>query len=164
MKKKLAAVAVGLAVLFTLGSGSAFAADTQLDKVVDGALGTAYKSGGTTTNGFDCSGFTRYVYAKLGITLPHQSGAQYKMGTAVQKGELIPGDLVFFNTTGKGVSHVGIYVGDGKFAHASSSKGVTISKLSESYYVNRYVGAKRIMSNDVYEAVADNSADDDNVE
>jgi murein DD-endopeptidase / murein LD-carboxypeptidase len=164
LKKKLAAVAVGLAVMFTLGTGSAFAADTQLDKVVNSALGTAYKTGGTTTNGFDCSGFTRYVYAKLGITLPHQSGSQFKMGTAVEKSELIPGDLVFFNTTGQGVSHVGVYVGDGKFAHASSSRGVTISKLSDSYYVSRYVGAKRIMSSDVYQSVADDSADNDDVE
>ena len=64
-----------------------------------------------------------------------------------------PGDLVFFNTTGKGVSHVGIFVGSGKFAHSSSSKGVTISSLSEDYY-NRYIGAKRIMSTDAYESLA----------
>ncbi len=160
----MAAAAVSFAIMFTLGTGSVFA-DSKLDKVVDGTLGTDYKAGGTTTNGFDCSGFTRYVFAKLGITLPHQSGSQFKMGTSVEKSELIPGDLVFFNTSGKGVSHVGVYVGDGKFAHASSSKGVTISKLSESYYVNRYVGAKRIMSNDVYEAATDDvTADDDNVE
>lgn len=165
MKKKLAAAAVSFAILFTLGTGSVFA-DSPLDKVVGGAIGTPYVSGGTTTKGFDCSGFTRYVYAKLGITLPHQSGSQFKMGTAVDKDELIAGDLVFFNTTGKGVSHVGVYVGDGKFAHASSSKGVTISKLSESYYVNRYVGAKRIMSSDVYQSISDDSssADNDDVE
>ena len=164
MKKKLAAAAVSFALMFTLGT-SAFAADTQLDKVVDGAIGTPYKSGGTSTNGVDCSGFTRYVFGKLGITLPHQSASQYKMGKAVEKSELIAGDLVFFNTSGSGVSHVGVYVGDGKFAHASSSKGVTISKLSDSYYVNRYVGAKRIMSSDVYQSVAaEDSADNDNVE
>ncbi|GGA53008.1 C40 family peptidase [Paenibacillus physcomitrellae] len=164
MKKKLAAAAVGFALMFTLGT-SAFAADTQLDKAVSGALGTPYKTGGTTTKGFDCSGFTRYVFAKLGITLPHQSGSQFKMGKAVEKSQLIPGDLVFFNTSGSGVSHVGVYVGDGKFAHASSSKGVTISKLSESYYVNRYVGAKRIMSSDVYQSVAaEDSVDNDDVE
>lgn len=86
------------------------------------------------------------------------------MGTAVEKSELSAGDLVFFNTTGKGVSHVGVYIGDGKFAHASSSKGVTVSKLSESYYVNRYVGAKRIMSSDVAQVTTVDSADNDDVE
>lgn len=163
MKKKLTAVAVSLGIMFALGTGSAFA-DSKLDKVVDSALGTEYKSGGTTTNGFDCSGFTRYVFDKLGIKLPHQSGSQFKMGKSVAKSDLIAGDLVFFNTSGRGVSHVGVYVGDGKFAHASSSKGVTISKLSDSYYDGRYVGAKRIMSSDVYNSVASDSQDNDDVE
>lgn len=76
------------------------------------------------------------------------------MGDSVSRMEMRAGDLVFFNTTGKGVSHVGIFVGDGKFAHSSSSKGVTISALSENYWANRYVGAKRIMSTDAYESLA----------
>ncbi len=95
-----------------------------------------------------------YIFNKLGIDLPHQSGSQFSMGTAVSRSDLREGDLVFFNTSGKGVSHVGIYVGNGKFAHASSSNGVIINALSESYYVNRYVGAKRVMSNTTYESVA----------
>jgi cell wall-associated NlpC family hydrolase len=86
------------------------------------------------------------------------------MGEHVPKAELIAGDLVFFNTSGNGVSHVGVYVGDGKFAHASSSKGVTISKLSEKYYVDRYVGAQRIMSSDKYEEVTGDVTDHDDVE
>ncbi|MBP2002767.1 cell wall-associated NlpC family hydrolase [Paenibacillus shirakamiensis] len=158
MKKKLTAVAVTMSILFTLGAGSAFA-DSKLDKVVDRVIGTDYKSGGTSTNGFDCSGFTQYVFAKLGIDLPHQSGSQFRMGSSVSKGDLKAGDLVFFNTLGSGVSHVGVFVGDGKFAHASSSKGVTISKLSDSYYTNRYVGAKRILSNEAFQSVADSSDD-----
>lgn len=163
MKKQLTAAAVSLAILFSVGTGSAFA-DSTLNGVIDKALGTEYASGGTTTAGFDCSGFTMYVFSKIGIKLPHQSGAQYKMGTAVEKENLIAGDLVFFNTSGKGVSHVGVYVGDGKFAHASSSKGVIISKLSEKYYVQRYVGAKRILSTDKYEEVTSEPADHDDVE
>jgi cell wall-associated NlpC family hydrolase len=86
------------------------------------------------------------------------------MGTAISQDNLRPGDLVFFNTSGKGVSHVGIFVGEGKFAHASSSRGVTISSLSDSYYVNRYVGAKRIMSTDAYKEVASESEDHDDVQ
>lgn len=135
-----------------------------MDKVIDKAIGTKYVSGGTSTNGFDCSGFTMYVFDKIGINLPHQSGSQYQMGTDVSRDEMRPGDLVFFNTSGKGISHVGIYVGDGEFAHASSSRGVTISSLSDSYYVNRYVGAKRIMSTDAYKTVASDSQDNDDVQ
>ncbi|ULO10145.1 C40 family peptidase [Paenibacillus sp. 19GGS1-52] len=146
-----------------MGMGSAFA-DSKMDKVIDKAIGTKYVTGGISTNGFDCSGFTMYVFDKIGIDLPHQSGSQYQMGSAISRDDLRPGDLVFFNTTGKGVSHVGIYVGEGKFAHASSSRGVTISSLSDSYYVNRYVGAKRIMSTDAYQALATDSEDNDNVQ
>lgn len=163
MKKQLTAAAMSLAILFSIGTGSAFA-DSKLDSVIDTALGTSYVAGGTSTSGFDCSGFTMYVFSKIGVKLPHQSGAQYKMGTAVEKDELMVGDLVFFNTSGKGVSHVGVYVGDNKFAHASSSKGVIISKLSEKYYVNRYVGAKRILSTDKYEEVTSDISDHDDVE
>jgi len=86
------------------------------------------------------------------------------MGEAVSRSELRAGDLVFFNTSGKGVSHVGIYVGDGKFAHASTSRGVISTSLSDSYYVNRYVGAKRVMSNTKYQAAAADAQDDDNVQ
>lgn len=135
-----------------------------MDKVIDKTIGTKYVSGGTSTNGFDCSGFTMFVFDKIGINLPHQSGSQYEMGSAVSRDEMRPGDLVFFNTNGKGVSHVGIYVGDGDFAHASSSRGVTISSLNDSYYVNRYVGAKRIMSTDAYKTVASDSQDNDDVQ
>ncbi|WP_405105945.1 C40 family peptidase [Paenibacillus sp. FSL K6-1217] len=163
MKKKLAAAVLSLSIIFTIGAGSAFA-DSKMDKVIDKAIGTKYVSGGVSTNGFDCSGFTMYVFDKIGINLPHQSGSQYQMGSAVSRDEMRPGDLVFFNTSGKGVSHVGIYVGDGEFAHASSSRGVTISSLSDSYYVNRYVGAKRIMSTDAFKNVASDSQDNDDVE
>ncbi|MFC7685749.1 NlpC/P60 family protein [Ureibacillus sp. GCM10028918] len=107
-------------------------------------IGVPYSYGGTTTNGFDCSGFTQRVFSDLGINLGRTTSAQYSTGNAVSKSNLAVGDLVFFNTSGRGVSHVGIFVGNGQFVHSSSSKGVTVSKLSESYWANRYLGAKQI--------------------
>jgi cell wall-associated NlpC family hydrolase len=159
VKKLVASAAILLAIVMTFSAVSAFAS-TKLDETIDALIGTKYKSGGTSTKGFDCSGFTSYVFGKLGIELPRTSASQSKIGKKVAKEDLQPGDLVFFNTSGKGVSHVGIYVGDGKFAHSSSSKGVTISGMSDSYYVKRYLGARRVMSADTYEAVATDEPSD----
>lgn len=140
-------------MVFTLGVGSA-SADSKMDTVIAKTLGTSYKMGGTSTAGFDCSGFTKYVFKNIGLTLPRTSKAQYQVGTPVSRNNLRSGDLVFFNTFGSGVSHVGIYVGNGKFAQSSSSRGVTITSLSQAYWANRYVGAKRVMSTTAYQAVA----------
>ena len=109
-------------------------------------LGTPYVWGGTSPSGFDCSGFTQYVMNLSGISLPRTTTEQYKVGTYVAKSDLQPGDLVFLqNTYRAGISHVGIYIGDGKMIHASSSKGVTTSNLSSSYYVQHYYGARRVI-------------------
>lgn len=109
-------------------------------------IGTPYKYTGRSPKGFDCSGFTSYVFDNaVGISLPHSSRDQARMGTSVEKSELRPGDIVYFNTNGSGVSHVGIYIGDNKFMHASTNRGVTLTSLSESYYVKRYMGARRIL-------------------
>jgi cell wall-associated NlpC family hydrolase len=107
-------------------------------------LGVPYSFGGTSTAGFDCSGFVQHVFALLGISLPRTADAQYDVGRRAVGGPH-PGDLVFFDTYG-GVSHVGIYLGQGKFVHASSSHGVMVSRLSESYWAARYVGAKRLIA------------------
>jgi cell wall-associated NlpC family hydrolase len=107
-------------------------------------LGVPYVFGGTTASGFDCSGFVQHVYAMLGIALPRTADAQYDFGRPAVGGPRA-GDLVFFDTYG-GVSHVGIYLGRGKFVHASSSHGVEVSGLSESYWASRYVGAKRLIA------------------
>lgn len=110
-----------------------------------GYIGTRYKTAGMSPSGFDCSGFTSYVFKNaLGITLPHSSKSQSTLGTAVAKADLREGDIVYFNTNGKGVSHVGIYIGNNKFIHASS-KGIAVTSLSEAYYVKRYMGARRIL-------------------
>lgn len=140
-------------MVFTIGSGSAFA-DSKMDTVIAKTIGTTYKFGGTSTTGFDCSGFTSYVFKSIGLTLPRTSKAQFSVGTSVSRNNLRSGDLVFFNTFGSGVSHVGIYVGGGKFAQSSSSRGVTVTSLSQAYWANRYVGAKRVMSTTAYKTVA----------
>lgn len=109
--------------------------------------GVRYRMGGTTRNGIDCSGLTQTVYKKWGMLLPRTSTEQFKKGRPVPKSQLKPGDLVFFKNTYKhGISHVGIYVGDGKFVHAAGSgKGVIVSKLSDAYHTNHYAGARRIV-------------------
>jgi len=117
-------------------------------KLVQTALacrGIRYSRGGTSRGGFDCSGFTRYVFAKYGVSLPHSSAAQARMGTPVPRSELRPGDLVFFQTNRRGISHVGIYIGDNRFVHAAThGRGVTVDSLHSSYYASRYRGARRV--------------------
>ena len=108
-------------------------------------LGVPYVFGGTSPYGFDCSGYVQYVFANAGISLPRTADVQYEVGTPISTTELLPGDLVFFSTYTYGASHVGIYVGDGNFIHASSSRGVTISSLSQAYYSSCYIGARRIL-------------------
>jgi cell wall-associated NlpC family hydrolase len=105
-------------------------------------LGVPYVYGGSTPrSGFDCSGFTRFVYAKFGITLPHYSGAQFSMGRRVSRQGLRPGDLLFFD----GLGHVGMYVGSGRFIHAPhSGTTVSIDTLS-GWYSGRYDGARRLL-------------------
>lgn len=108
-------------------------------------VGTKYRWGGASYKGVDCSGLMVLLYKKEGIKLPHSSKQQYKLGKPVKKSELIAGDLLFFNTRGS-ISHVGMYIGNDKFVHATNrSKGVRVNKLSEAYYKKRFVGARRIL-------------------
>ena len=103
-------------------------------------LGVPYVWGGASPSGFDCSGLTMYAYAKVGVYLPHNAAMQYGMGTPVSRSQLAPGDLVFFN----GLSHVGMYIGGGRFVHAPHTGDVVkISSLSEYWYSATYVGARR---------------------
>ncbi len=108
-------------------------------------IGVPYKYGGTSPTGFDCSGFVQYVYGQHGKQLPRTADKQFETGTLVQARNLKHGDLVFFTTTEKGASHCGIFIGYGKFIHASSSRGVMISSLGDMYWKPRYLGARRIL-------------------
>jgi cell wall-associated NlpC family hydrolase len=112
-------------------------------------LGTPYKFGGNNPEkGLDCSGFVKHVYkVSADISLPRSAAEMSQLGEMVAKEELKPGDLVFFNTRKKPNSHVGIYAGDGTFVHASSSrtKEVTVSRIGEKYWANRFNGARRVL-------------------
>ena len=112
-----------------------------------GLLGVPYKRGGTSEEkGFDCSGFVRYMYEKsVGLVLPRRAEEQAKVTEEISRSELKPGDLVFFNTLKRTFSHVGIYVGDGKFIHAPRpGKAVRVDDMREAYWQKRFNGARRV--------------------
>lgn len=113
-------------------------------KIVNPWLGTPYKYGKASKSGTDCSGYVMNIYReKTGISLPHSSTQMFQMGKKIGKDDLRTGDLVFFGG-GSGVDHVGVYLDNGNFTHASTSRGVMISPLSDSYWQPRYKGARRI--------------------
>jgi Cell wall-associated hydrolases (invasion-associated proteins) len=105
-------------------------------------VGVPYVFGGTSRSGFDCSGYTQYVFKGSGTYLPRTASEQFHVGSSVTRNQLQPGDLVFFSTYAPGASHVGIYIGGGRFVHASNS-GVRVTNLNDSYYSSRYLGARR---------------------
>ncbi|MCJ8008959.1 C40 family peptidase [Lederbergia wuyishanensis] len=145
------AVITALALMFSslFGLSADAAAQTKGDQVAAYAQtlkGKPFKWGGTTTKGFDASGFTQYVYAKsVKVNLPRTSADQFKKGKDVKLKDLKPGDLVFYKTNGKSVSFVGIYVGKQQFIGATSN-GVKIQSMNLTYWKTKYVGAKRIVN------------------
>ncbi|MEN6567990.1 MAG: NlpC/P60 family protein [Veillonellales bacterium] len=124
----------------TNGTGSA------LINFASNFIGTPYVWAGNSPGGFDCSGFIYYIFIEHGVSLPRMADAQFNEGASVEKAALLPGDLVFFETYEPGPSHVGIYLGDDKFIHASSAAGqVIISDLNKPYYAMTYLGARRVL-------------------
>ncbi len=107
--------------------------------------GAPYRNGGTNPSGFDCSGFVQYVFAQHGMAVPREARQQYRIGRNVDRGDLEPGDLVFFSTVAPGASHVGIALGGDQFVHAPSQRGVVrVESLSSEYWRGRYIGARRV--------------------
>ncbi|MBC2727592.1 MAG: C40 family peptidase [Desulfosporosinus sp.] len=120
---------------------------SEVDKLISRARslqGVPYLWGGTTRDGFDCSGFVQYVFKASGVSLPRTSFEQYKVGTPVSRDQLKPGDLVFFTTYKPGASDVRIYIGGGRTI-GSASEGVGIHSLSDNYWSKRYIGARRVL-------------------
>lgn len=112
--------------------------------------GTPYRYGGKNEAGFDCSGYTRFLYQQLGISLNASAAAQFRQGVAVHADSLQQGDLVFFQHSNGRIFHVGMYVGEREgspaFIHASSSRGVIVDNLEQHYFRKRWAGARRIFS------------------
>lgn len=107
--------------------------------------GAPYRSGGGNPEGFDCSGFTQYVFAQYGVALPREAREQFEHGKSVKADEVTAGDLLFFTTVAPGPSHVGIAIGSDQFVHAPSSTGVVrVERISASYWSARYIGARRM--------------------
>ena len=115
------------------------------DRVVSTSLkyvGAPYERGGTSPAGFDCSGFVLFVYAQAGVSLPHGVAKQYRLGSAVSRDELEPGDIVFFDR----LRHSGIYIGDTRFVHATKPGDVVmVSRLDEEWFRRRWIGARRLL-------------------
>lgn len=108
--------------------------------------GTPYRNGGSDPSGFDCSGFVQWVFAMHGLRLPREVREQYRVGGDIDVDDVQPGDLVFFETVSRGASHVGIAIGGGEFVHAPSSRGVVrIERFTNSYWAQRWVGARRVL-------------------
>lgn len=143
IRKKLGAVAQGSVVDDT---PPGLSRDRVLLDVIS-YLGTPYKYGGMSRRGIDCSGFTATIYSGAAdVKLPRSTKEQFTTGSTVERDELQFGDLVFFNTTGRTPSHVGIFIEGDLFAHASASEGVTFSSLESTYFKKRFVGARRVVS------------------
>ena len=148
MKKAVAVLTLLLAAgaaIDAVAQSPIVASPKEIVTIASTFLGARYRFGGTSERAFDCSGFVRHSFHRVGIELPRTSIDQYTQGCIVERDELLPGDLVFFrNTYRGGISHVGIYLGDDSFIHASR-QGVAVTSLSEPYWTKRFAGARRVV-------------------
>lgn len=144
------AIVMSAITLGTFAPKAHAATPETLDLISTGKeyIGTPYKFGAPAgvTYAFDCSSFTQFLYKGLDVKLPRSSSAQAGVGEKVAKSSLSVGDLVFFNTNGKSISHVAIYAGNNKIIHSSTSQGVTVTSLGSSYWAKKYVTARRVLS------------------
>lgn len=155
MKRIVYTILASLLIFMSVPEAASAKSADQVINIGKKYMGIKYRYGGTTPAGFDCSGYTQYVFREAGVSIPRTTGSQFGTGQAVAKSNLKTGDLVFFNTSGRGVSHVGIFIQGGKFIHASTSQGVTITALNDPYYWgSRYIGARRVKNFDAAPAVA----------
>lgn len=142
--------AAALAAASAQDSAPGIAGETPLERlqaVSDPWIGTRYRSGGNGAEGFDCSGFVNRIYRTFGVELSGRSSPSYwTQGEAVDEQDLQPGDLVFFSDHTRRIGHVGIYLENGTFVHASVQSGVIVSAIEERYYRRRYKGARRIQA------------------
>jgi len=148
----------------TMGIEAKAMANTELYRFVYEWLGTPYRLGGNSKKGIDCSKFSLAVYENVFDTsIGYTSINQYANVKPLEKDQLLPGDLVFFKIRKKRITHVGIYLGDGKFAHASSSRGVMISNLDEAYWKRYYYsGGRPTQTNNHRRMLADAGGEDGN--
>ena len=140
--ENLSALQVKYAVL--LSTPAEEVRNTKMFEFIDDWYGTPYRLGGTTKKGVDCSAFSQFLFASVyGLSIPRTAREQYSLTNRISRTELKEGDLIFFNTRGS-ISHVGVYLQNNKFVHASTSGGVMISDIFDEYWVRKFVGVGRL--------------------